>query len=268
MTSDKQELEPIHLSLDSRFKFRCHRGLDCFTTCCARTTIRLTPYGILRLRRRLGLTSGEFLARYTREEIEETSGLPVVILDMTKDPEGRCPFVTPEGCSVYEDRPVTCRYYPLGQGSVLTDKGVEDFYVYIQEEHCQGFGEETETTVADWRREQGIEEYDDLNREWKAMLLRQYPKDRIIITDRVRKLFSVVVYDLDQFRRFVFESPFLEMFIVAPEIIERIRTDDVELLKFGYQYLKHVLMIEPAMKVREEVRRAAYPPVTRLDMEF
>ncbi|MFP3866702.1 MAG: YkgJ family cysteine cluster protein [Desulfobacteraceae bacterium] len=266
--SNHTEIEPIQLSSDSTFKFRCHKGLDCFNHCCARTTIRLTPYDILRLRQRLGLTSGEFLERYTRQEIEEKSSLPVVILDMSQDPEGRCPFVSPEGCTVYEDRPVTCRYYPLGQASILTDAGLEEFYVYIQEEHCQGFGEETETTVAAWRQEQGADKYDEMNREWKIMMLRDYPEDRIVINDRHRRLFYMVAYDLDQFRQFVFESPFLNIFQISPELQERIRTDDEELLRFGYQYLKHILMITSTLKMSDEVRQMANPAITRLDMEY
>ncbi|MBW1916953.1 MAG: YkgJ family cysteine cluster protein [Deltaproteobacteria bacterium] len=266
--SKQTEIEPVRLSLDSTFKFRCHKGLDCFTHCCARTTIRLTPYDILRLRHRLGISSGEFLKRYTRQDHHEKTGLPVVILDMSQDPEGRCPFVSPEGCSVYEDRPVTCRYYPLGQGSVLTDAGLEEFYVYIQEEHCQGFGEESETTVEAWRREQGAEKYDEMNREWKIMMLLDYPQDRIVINDRIRRLFYMVAYDLDQFRKFVFESPFLNVFEIGPDLLARIKTDDEELLRFGYQYLKHMLMITPTLKMSDEASQLVNPSITRLDIEF
>ncbi|OPX19324.1 MAG: hypothetical protein BZ151_09765 [Desulfobacca sp. 4484_104] len=267
-TGNPQEIEPVHLSLDSPFKFHCHKGLDCFTHCCAQTTIRLTPYDIVRLRRRLGVTSGEFLARYTRQDTHAKSGLPEIFLDMSQDPEGRCPFVGPEGCQVYEDRPVTCRYYPLGQGSVLTQDGLQEFYVYIQEEHCQGFGEGTETTVAAWRHEQGADQYDDLNREWKIMMLMDYPEDRIVINDRVRRLFYMVAYDLDQFRQFVFETPFLSVFEISQVLQNRIKTDDEELLRFGYQYLKHILLITPTLKMSDEARQAVNPAITRLDVQF
>ena len=36
-----------------------------------------------------------------------------------------------------------------------------------------------------------------------------------------------------------------------PDILERIWDDDEELLKFGYQYIKTVLKIEEALKLRE-----------------
>ena len=36
-----------------------------------------------------------------------------------KNKNGRCFFLTDEGCSVYEDRPTGCRFYPM----VLDDEG-------------------------------------------------------------------------------------------------------------------------------------------------
>ena len=51
-------VEPRKLTPESRFKFRCHPGVSCFTECCGKTTIILTPYDILRLKNRLRITSG------------------------------------------------------------------------------------------------------------------------------------------------------------------------------------------------------------------
>lgn len=237
-------VEPTQLSLKSRFKFRCHPGVPCFTECCGKTTIILTPYDILRLRERLRIKSGEFLAKYTRQEAHDKSGLPMAILDMPRF-EGRCPFVRPvTGCNVYSDRPASCRYYPIGQGTLITEKGVEEFYFYIREEHCRGYEEEAEWTVASWREDQGVNKYDEMNLEWKTMMLRRGADGGPVTDDKGNKLFYMVMYDLDQFRRFVFESSFLKVFMVDEDMQERIWNDDLELLKFGYQYLKAALKIE------------------------
>ena len=53
------------LSLDDTFQFACHAGLGCFTQCCSDVNIALTPYDALRLRRRLGISSEEFIERFT-----------------------------------------------------------------------------------------------------------------------------------------------------------------------------------------------------------
>ncbi len=60
-------------------------------------------------------------------------------------------------------------------------------------------------------------------------------------------------YDLDKFRRFVTESKFLKYFDVEPELAETIRTDDVELMKFAFRWLRFALFNEPTMKIRKEV---------------
>jgi Fe-S-cluster containining protein len=245
-------VQPVRLSLKSRFKFRCHPGVPCFTECCGRTTIILTPYDILRLKERLGIASGEFLSFYTRRDEHDRSGLPLVLMDMERF-QGRCPFVQPvTGCQVYPDRPAACRYYPIGQGSLITEQGLDEFYFYIKEEHCKGWAEDAEWTVESWAKDQGFDHYDEMNREWKAMMLRRDPQGQPELEDRAKNIFYMVMYDLDQFRRFVFKSRFLQLFQVDEEILERIWDDDVELLNFGYQYVKTVLKFEEAVKLKEQ----------------
>jgi len=65
-----RHVEPVRLSLDTKFKFRCHKGIGCFTKCCSNIDIMLTPYDIVRLKRRLGISSGEFLANHIYVEID------------------------------------------------------------------------------------------------------------------------------------------------------------------------------------------------------
>jgi len=254
-------VEPRQLTPASRFKFRCHPGVPCFTACCGKTTIILTPYDILRLKERLRIKSGEFLKEYTRQEPHDKSGLPMVIMDMDRF-NGVCPFVRPvTGCTVYRDRPATCRYYPIGQGTLITDKGVEEFYFYVREEHCRGYEEEAEWTVASWREDQGVDKYDEMNLEWKTMMLRRAPDGGPVTDERGNNLFYMVMYDLDQFRRFVFESPFLKVFSVDEDMQQRIWEDDVELLKFGYQYVKSALKLQDTqLRLQPESGKEAGPP--------
>jgi Fe-S-cluster containining protein len=207
----------------------------------------------LRLKERLRLKAGDFLKAYTRTEPHDKSGLPMVIMDMPRF-EGRCPFVRPvTGCTVYSDRPATCRYYPVGQGTLITEQGVEEFYFFVREEHCKGYEEDAEWTIASWRADQGVDKYDAMNLEWKTMMLRRGQDGGPVTDERGNKLFYMVMYDLDQFRRFVFKSRFLELFQVDEDILEKIWDDDEELLKFGYQYVKTVLRLEKALELQERI---------------
>jgi Fe-S-cluster containining protein len=97
---------------DRTIRFRCHRGVACWNACCSNIDISLTPYDILRLKRRLDISSTEFLERYTVPYEMEKDGIAGVKLKPV-DGGTACRFMVPEGCSVYEDRPTACRYYPV-----------------------------------------------------------------------------------------------------------------------------------------------------------
>lgn len=245
------------LRLDKKFKFRCHKGIKCFTKCCSDIDILLTPFDILMLKDRLGLSSGEFLSKYTYVKIDEKSSHPFAMLKMLDNTERKCPFVTPEGCTIYTDRPANCRYYPVGQGTLKKDgkKGPEEeeFYFFIKEPHCLGYQEDKAWTIESWRSDQGVDVYDKMNREWKALQLRRNMIGQPELDEKKQNQFYMASYDIDSFRKFVFESSFLNVFDLDDKTIEKIRTDEVELMKFGFKYIKYIMMLEQTLKVKEEV---------------
>ena len=49
---------------DDTFRFGCHPGVSCFNHCCSDVNIFLSPYDVLRMRKRLGMGSGEFLEKH------------------------------------------------------------------------------------------------------------------------------------------------------------------------------------------------------------
>ena len=54
-------------------------------------------------------------------------------------------------------------------------------------------------------------------------------------------MFFLVSYDIDKFKDFVFDSSFLERIEVDDATVEKIKNDEIELLKFGLEWLKSVL---------------------------
>jgi hypothetical protein len=105
--------------------------------------------------------------------------------------------------------------------------------------------------VETWKKDQGADYYDDMNREWKSMMLRRSSVGKPDIDDKTANLFYTVMYDLDQFRRFIFTTRFLNVFTVDEDTQQRIYEDDLELLKFGYQYLKMALKIEDTIQLQK-----------------
>ena len=96
------QIAPMRVGLKNRFKFKCHPGVSCFTKCCRGINIILTPYDVILLKNRLGLSSEEFLAIYTEPHSMEKTDLPVVTLKLLDDGQKCCPFVRDDGGSVYQ----------------------------------------------------------------------------------------------------------------------------------------------------------------------
>ena len=177
-TPEQSQIPPEQLSMNSKFRFSCHKGVKCFTDCCRGIDIMLTPYDILTMRRKLEITSDEFLAIFTNPQILEQADMPVVTLKLLDDERQSCPFVEDkEGCTIYSDRPTTCRYYPVGVGS-LSYSGEEsddadDFFFMVREQHCCGFEEDQEWTVGEWREDQGVDLRDEINEGWMDLMVRK-----------------------------------------------------------------------------------------------
>ena len=256
---------PKKLTMDSHLQFECHPGVSCFTACCHGIKIVLTPYDILKLKQRLGIKAHEFLTEYTTPVYLEKTDMPGVALKLRTDKDRNpCPFVTPEGCTVYTDRPSACRYYPVGMadfhegqgtmGAGADQKDEEKFFFIVKEPHCKGFEEPKKWTVAEWRKDQGVDVRDEMNKEWLRLVMRRKSfGHQASLSDQAKRMFFMASTDLDHFRRFIFESSFLDTYIVDKDVLEKIKEDDVELMHFSFQYLASSLFgAEKGLNIRED----------------
>ncbi|OGR08318.1 MAG: Fe-S oxidoreductase [Deltaproteobacteria bacterium RIFOXYD12_FULL_50_9] len=246
---------PSKLSLDSNIKFRCHPGVSCFTACCGSIKIILTPFDILRLRKRLKLEADDFLLHFTAPTFLEKTDMPGVCLKL--DPDGRCPFVTPVGCLIYSDRPSACRYYPIGMANfhegAQENQIAEEFYFVVKEPHCKGHEEDKTWTIREWRADQGVDLCDEMNKGWMELVMRRKSFGlQATLSEQAKKMFFMATTDLDRFRSFIFNSSFLQIYELDPETLENIRTDDIALMKFSFQFLASSLFGTQGMKISEE----------------
>ena len=246
------------LDLNNEFEFECHPGVPCFNDCCGDVNIFLTPYDIIRLKNRLGITSEEFLSKYTLSPFDKNLKYPVVLLQMEDNEKKTCPFVGESGCQVYEDRPWACRMYPLGLASPSDDNKQmgKEFYFLLQESVCKGFECNRKITVSDWLKDQGITDYNEMGEQFKKITLHKFFQDENNLTPKKLDMFFTVCYNIDKFRKFLFESSFFEKFEIEKATKSKIEKDDVELLKFGYQWLRFSLFGEKTIKVKTEVFEA------------
>lgn len=241
------------LAAGDRFCFGCHSKLDCFTQCCSDVTIMLTPVDVLRLARRTGLSTSEFLAKHTITPVSKDLQLPVVVLRLDEDERRTCPFVAESGCTVYEDRPWACRMYPVGMGLPPARAGEEPqpAYFFFEDAYCHGRVEGREWSVAEWRLNQGIEAREELERGFREIVSHPWFIGGRQLGPKRMQMFHMACYDLDSFRRFVFESTFLDRFMVETELVEKLREDDDTLLQFAFRWLRYALFGEPTMTPRE-----------------
>ncbi len=250
---------PVMLESDHQFNFSCHKGISCWNACCSNIDITLTPYDIARLRKRLGITSAQFLREYTVPYEMEKDGLAGVKFRPVQGGTA-CQFMVPEGCSVYEDRPTACRYYPVGLLSMRKqDEYVDhDAYAIVSEPHCKGHLEQRPTTIADYRKEQGVEEYDRNSRGWRQLILKKKSSGPAIgaLSLKSRQLFFMASYDLDTFRAFATSESFRESYDLPEEFFAELEQSDEALLEFSARLLRQVLFGEVSIPVRQEAMEA------------
>jgi len=265
---------PEMLDGSNTVRFRCHRDVACWNACCSNIDISLTPYDILRLKRRLDLTSTEFLERYTVPYEMEKEGIAGVKL---RPVEGgtACRFMAPEGCSVYADRPTACRYYPVALLSMrkqgeATDR---DAYAMVKESHCLGHQEPRDLTIDAYRAEQGLPEYDELARGWRQLILKKKSSGPTVgrPSKRSLQLFFLASYDVDRFRAFVGSGGFAEIYDLPADELAAILADDVATMLFGFRFLRQVLFGEATIPMHagnvEQRRARAAAQRARLERE-
>lgn len=230
------------------FRFACHPEVPCFTECCAKLRLVLTPYDIVRIKNRLGLSSDAFLDAYTDMIVEDSCRFPLVKLKMREDDGQACPFLEKKGCAIYEDRPGACRLYPLGRAATAaggSKRAAEQFFL-VEEAHCRGFEENREWTVADWAAHEGLDQYNQMNDKWLEILTSRKGLGPKEIAAKKVQMFFMASYNLDRFREFVFHSRFFQLFEVDPAVKGKIAENDVDLMLFAFEWLKHALFGETA----------------------
>ena len=260
---------PAMVEASHEIRFQCRKGIDCWNACCSNIDITLTPYDVVRLKRRLGLSSTQFLRDYTVPYEMEKDGIAGVKFRPV-DGGTACRFMGAEGCGVYSDRPTACRYYPVALLSMrkqdeATDR---DSYALVKEDHCHGHLEPRTISIAAYREEQGLPEYDELARGWRQLVLKKKSSGPSLGAPslRSRQLFFMACYDIDVFREFVAAESFQSVFALTDEE-QRSFADDVALLQFAFRFLKQVLFGEQTIPLKEEAAKARQEALKARRME-
>lgn len=241
---DKKEFPENMVPLTNEpFTFSCHPGVACYMSCCRNVDMFLFPYDIIRLKENLGISSEEFMRDYTRLAQGSHPFFPAVMLQL--DAAASCPFLGEEGCVVYRDRPSSCRTYPLERAvdrdPTRGDK--KEFYFLTDHSYCLGHGEDKHFTVKEWIRNQRIHEYNLMNDLWAEVdtLFSTNPWKGEGAGGPKQQLAFMVCYNVDGFRQFLNDNKLVQQYREAKGWKRRVKSDDGELLKFGFEWLKLML---------------------------
>ena len=265
---------PTLLEGTHKIQFRCHRDVGCWNACCSNIDISLTPVDIVRLKQHMDITSTEFLDRFTVPYEMEKDSIAGVKL---RPVEGgtACQFMRDEGCSVYENRPTACRYYPVALLSMRhQQESVDrDAFALVKEAHCLGHQEPRKITIDEYRVEQGLVEYDELARGWRQLILKKKSSGPTIgkPSKRSLQLFFLACYDIDRFREFVASEGFAKLFDIPAEEMHKILLDDFSLMRFAFRFLHQILFGEMTIALHDDAVQAraarAHEKALRLERE-
>ncbi len=244
MTEDSSQsfLDSLpELGKEELFCFACNEKVACFNRCCSELTLPLTPYDVLRLCRHLERKSEDFLRSHTQMRTFPDTGFPLPLLKMQDGPTEPCPFVTPAGCSIYEDRPGACRTYPLGRGTKIGEKGqiIERFFI-VQEEHCRGFDAGGQWNAHAWLKDQGLEPYNTSNDRY-MQLMAKVKASGSPVSPKMGTMVILCLYQLERFRQFLADMQIFSKLDMTTERCADIMAHDETCLDFAYDWLELVM---------------------------
>jgi Fe-S-cluster containining protein len=202
--------------------------------------LALTPYDVLRLRMATGLTSQELLDNYIIIEQDPGEPFPRFYLTMVDDGRASCVFVADQGCTVYEHRPAACRAYPLGRAVIRDENGtMEEHFVLMKEEHCQGFQEPVVQNAQQYSEGQELLTYNSFNDAAAVILQHDSIRKGFIPSAKQIELFILTFYNIDTFREMVLKDR-MDSITLTPTEKNRLGNDE-ELLLFGIEWLRQQL---------------------------
>ena len=178
------------------FNFTCQRLNVCCKNFKENERIILDPYDVYRLSRNRKMSTGRFLELCADLRLDHETHIPIALLKYQgEESRNKCGFLRSYGCSVYEDRPLRCRLYPLGR---ISDRGVSYFNL-INNCPCGDVGDGRSWTIRGWVEESGTKAH----LEFQGFLNDLYenidrPKFKAL-PEQVKMQFGYTLFDIDSF---------------------------------------------------------------------
>ena len=169
--------------------------------------------------------------------------MPVISLKAVPTDDLQCPFVSDAGCQVYEDRPSSCRTYPLARAITRSRETgeVTEHFALIREDHCWGCDQTRKQTVKEWIEDQQLPEFNRFNDMLMDVISMKNQYHPAPLDFREQHMFHMALYDLDGFRQHLQEHGLPETLALEEAAQAEMLADDVKLLSFAHEWIKWAL---------------------------
>ncbi len=217
-----------------KFKFGCEKRGDC---CRDRHEhpIMLSVYDVFKLRRQLKVSGQEFAEKYGKAILGARSELPLMILRNEwldkKSGQSRCVNLQDNQCSVYKNRPLVCRLYPVGRA---LDPEINSYFMLTKTDGCCPTGCGKEHTIEEWLKGAEAEPFFEWNDRFHQLYMQidyeHYKKQR----KEIKWVFGNILYDIG--------SP-LEQIVGKEEYARMSKLEDESLLETTHMIAQEYINI-------------------------
>ena len=138
--------------------------------------------------------------------------------------------------------------YPVDRG-----EREGEFHLIVDPSMCLGMKEKRQWKVREYLYDQGLDPYNEMEKPFRKITTHPRFSQEKIQNPKIQEMCRMALYDLNRFRRFVLESRFLEVFHVDKEVVDRLKEDDLELMKLAYRWVEFGLISGETLKIREDI---------------
>ncbi|MFC1825039.1 hypothetical protein ACFL9T_20195 [Thermodesulfobacteriota bacterium] len=137
----------------------------------------------------------------------------------------------------------------------MNDDG--SFSLISESSHCEGLKEREIWRLGEWLVEQGIVPFDEMNLAFSEITIPLKTQELDIENPNINKMVFMSLYNLDKFKEFILKSSFLDRFEIDSLRIEKIKRDDLELLKFAFDWIHFGIFGKKVFTVKENPEKPA-----------
>jgi hypothetical protein len=125
-------------------------------------------------------------------------------------------------------------------------------HFYRPPEFCLGQHEEQQWDITGWAQDQQAATYDRMTTRWALVkqLFQNDPWGSEGPGGQKARMAFMAAYNVDHFRKFIFESTFLSRFRVKSNLVRKLSKDDVEMMTFGWDWIKLFVFGISSKKIR------------------